>query len=135
MLATRDPIPLRTLIAAVALALAGTGVQAESACKGLEMAACEKAAECTWVESYARQDGIKVAGYCRTKSSQGATKAPPSGDVKRPAQEATKMPPAQQATKTPAQESVKTPAQEDPQKATDQAKPKDSKKKAKEETQ
>lgn len=126
MFMTKGPIALGTLATAVALALSGAGVHAESACKGIEQAACEKAAECTWVAGYTRQDGNKVAGYCRTKSSPGGTTASPQEDVKKPSQE---------GIKKPSQEDVKKPSQDDTKKAMDAEKPKDSKKKSAEDKQ
>jgi hypothetical protein len=45
-----------------ALALGSGSALAESACKGLEQTACEKAADCTWVGPYERKDGKQVSG-------------------------------------------------------------------------
>ena len=55
-----------------ALALGSGSALAESACKGLEQAACEKAADCTWVGAYERKDGKHVSGYCRGKGGAAA---------------------------------------------------------------
>jgi len=95
-----------------ALALGSGAAAAESACKGLEQSACEKAADCIWVGGYQKKDGKQVAGYCRTKSAgaaagdkagaAGATSAAPTG-AKTPA-----APAAPSATGT-AKEKAKMP--------------------------
>jgi hypothetical protein len=57
------------LIAASTLALGAGSAQAESACKGLEKAACDSKSTCAWVGGYTRKDKSKVSGYCRSKPS------------------------------------------------------------------
>ncbi|MFT5135969.1 MAG: hypothetical protein ACI9XU_000906 [Arenicella sp.] len=52
--------------------LASSGVNAASACKGLDDAACGSAASCGWVNGYERKDGKKVSSFCRTKSGKKA---------------------------------------------------------------
>ena len=59
-------IPAFTLTVSLALF---TGSAAAGICKGVEKSACSTDEMCSWVESYARSDGAKVRGYCRTKSS------------------------------------------------------------------
>jgi hypothetical protein len=60
------------IAAGCALAFGSGTALAESACKGLEQRACEKAADCIWVGGYEKKDGKQVSGYCRTKSTGGA---------------------------------------------------------------
>tara|TARA_B110000285_G_scaffold214998_1_gene260922 strand:- start:1182 stop:1436 length:255 start_codon:yes stop_codon:yes gene_type:complete len=50
--------------------LASNGVNAASACIGLDNAACGSAASCGWVQGYERKDGRKVSSFCRTKSGK-----------------------------------------------------------------
>ena len=61
---------LGALAAAASLALGALPAHAESACKGLEKPACEKKANCYWVDPYSRKDGVKVSGHCRTKATK-----------------------------------------------------------------
>ena len=70
MFMRKGQVALGTLITALALTLAGTSAQAESACKGLEKGPCEKNAACSWVDSFTRKDGVKVSGHCRSKPTQ-----------------------------------------------------------------
>ncbi len=71
----------------VAAALVGTPIvsSAESACKGLEQAACAAKASCSWTNSYTRNDGKQVSGYCRTKPGgtkvKASQEAPDSGQI------------------------------------------------------
>jgi len=60
---------LGALVAGAALALSALPSHAESACKGVEKPACGKKADCYWVDSYTRKDGVKVSGHCRTKAT------------------------------------------------------------------
>ena len=46
---------------------------AESQCKGLENQACERKADCSWVDGYKRKDGKQVSSYCRATSKQSTT--------------------------------------------------------------
>lgn len=65
------------IIAALVLPFTITETQAQSACKGLDQAACGKNTSCSWVNSYKRQ-GKTVNGYCRMsgkKASKPAKKA------------------------------------------------------------
>ena len=66
---------LGALFASVALTLGAASAQAESACKGLEKAACEKDSSCTWVDGYKRKDGVEVDAHCKGKPT-------PSGEKK-----------------------------------------------------
>jgi hypothetical protein len=69
------------LIAVVCTLAVGSGTAlAESACKGLEQGACEKAADCIWVGGYEKKDGKQVSGYCRSKSTGGAAE-PKAGEA------------------------------------------------------
>lgn len=56
----------------LALGLFSTPAQAVSQCKGMPSAACGKAGNCTWVNSYKRKDGKKVNGYCRKKPGKSS---------------------------------------------------------------
>jgi len=67
-------IALGTLIAAIALALGAASAQGESACKGLEKAACEKNSSCTWVDGYKRKDGVEVDAHCKGKPTPSGEK-------------------------------------------------------------
>ena len=81
------------IAAGCALALGSGAALAESACKGLEQGACEKAAECIWVGGYEKKDGKQVSGYCRTKSGGGVAgdkKGEKDAGAKTPAKPATK---------------------------------------------
>lgn len=49
--------------------------QAASACKGLNDSACASAQSCSWINAYARKDGKKINGFCRTKSKSSTKKA------------------------------------------------------------
>ena len=62
--------------AGLAALLASSAPAFASECKGLEQPRCESNESCSWVDSYQRKDGIKVAGHCRVKS--GKKKAVPS---------------------------------------------------------
>lgn len=55
--------------------LASSGVNAASACKGLDSAACGSTSSCGWVNGYERKDGKKVNSFCRTKSGKKAKAA------------------------------------------------------------
>jgi len=68
------------IAAGFALALGSGAALAESACKGLEQGACEKAADCIWVGGYEKKDGKQVSGYCRSKSPGGAAE-PKAGEA------------------------------------------------------
>jgi hypothetical protein len=68
------------IAASCALALGSGAALAESACKGLEQGACEKAADCIWVGGYEKKDGKQVSGYCRSKSTGGAAE-PKAGEA------------------------------------------------------
>ena len=69
------------LIAVVCTLAVGSGTaRAESACKGLEQGACDKAADCIWVGGYEKKDGKQVSGYCRSKSTGGAAE-PKAGEA------------------------------------------------------
>ncbi len=57
---------------------------AESQCKGLEKNACERKADCSWVEGYKRKDGKKVSSYCRSASKKSTSNSTPKKkDVKK----------------------------------------------------
>ena len=71
----KGPAIFGALATALALTLGAVSVQAESACKGLEKGKCEKSASCTWVDSFTREDGVKVAAYCRGKPTSSGKKA------------------------------------------------------------
>ncbi|ESQ17219.1 MAG: hypothetical protein N838_23950 [Thiohalocapsa sp. PB-PSB1] len=59
------------VVAATAAALAILQAPASATdCKGMEKKQCESNANCTWVDSYQRKDGIKVDGYCRGKGGK-----------------------------------------------------------------
>jgi hypothetical protein len=62
--------PVAALAVTLSVALGGNLAVAESACKGLEEAACGKKADCGWVKGYARKDGVKVSGHCRTNKGK-----------------------------------------------------------------
>jgi hypothetical protein len=64
-------IGITTAALAAALLLgAQTGATAAE-CKGMEKAACERAAaQCSWVDPYTRKDGVKVNGHCRKKPAK-----------------------------------------------------------------
>lgn len=47
-----------------------TAAKTASACKGLEKAACETNAACTFVPATTRKDGRNVKAYCRTKPTR-----------------------------------------------------------------
>ena len=76
MKTTKGPAILGALATALALMLGAVSVQAESACKGLEKGKCGNKASCTWVDSFTRKDGVKVAAYCRAKPTSSGKKAP-----------------------------------------------------------
>jgi hypothetical protein len=61
------------LAAAVFAATFAVGVQAESACKGLEKRQCEGKGDCTWVDGYTRKDGVKVASYCKSVGNRSSS--------------------------------------------------------------
>ena len=67
MLRRKGAVALGTVVLALTLPFGALSVRAESACKGLESAACKKNDNCTWVESYARKDGTKVGAHCKSK--------------------------------------------------------------------
>jgi hypothetical protein len=66
------------LALAFALSCGITSVQA-AACKGLEMGSCQNNGDCSWVKPYERKDGVKVAGYCKSKPKRSGK----SGDTKK----------------------------------------------------
>ena len=70
MIGRKSSYPLGAFIAGIALAFAVLPALAASACKGLEEQSCEKSAECSWVDTYTRKDGVKVSGHCRAKPSK-----------------------------------------------------------------
>ena len=60
---------LSTLALVVGLAFAGSAA-AESACKGMSQSKCKANEACSWVGGYITGKGVKVASYCRNKSSK-----------------------------------------------------------------
>ena len=60
-------------LASSVMMAAAAPLQAQSACKGLEKAPCEKKEACTWVDGYTRKDGAKVSAYCRAKGGKKKT--------------------------------------------------------------
>lgn len=65
----------RRFTALFALAvLAAFSSQVNAACKGQSEDACSTDASCAWIGSYERRDGVKINGYCRTRSG-GKTEA------------------------------------------------------------
>jgi hypothetical protein len=104
-LGTRTRSAAAALIAVgCALALGSGTALAESACKGLEQAACEKASDCVWVGGYEKKDGKQVSGYCRSKSTGGAAepKASEAAGTKAPDKsKATSSAPATDKAKQP----------------------------------
>ena len=79
MLRRKSAIALGTVVLALTLPIGVLSVQAESACKGLESAACKKKDNCTWVEAYKRKDGAKVGAHCKSKPKKSGK----SGDKKK----------------------------------------------------
>ncbi len=67
-----SPINTVTTTALAAALLLGMQAGAMAVeCKGMEKAACEKAAaQCSWVDPYTRKDGVKVSGHCRKKPAK-----------------------------------------------------------------
>ncbi|WP_157726375.1 hypothetical protein [Imhoffiella purpurea] len=63
----------RTVLILLAAVMAPAPVLAESACKGLEKAACETKSSCNWVNGYTRQNGTKVSGHCRSSPKKKPT--------------------------------------------------------------
>jgi hypothetical protein len=57
------------VVAVGAIALGQTEISqaAGSECKGLEQAACESKASCSWVRSYKTSKGTEVSAFCRRK--------------------------------------------------------------------
>ncbi len=56
------------------LSLSSFAVNAESACKGLEEAACKQSTSCNWISGYTTKNGNAVSAYCRSagnKQKQG----------------------------------------------------------------
>jgi hypothetical protein len=72
MLRRKIVTALGTFALALILPFGATSLQA-AACKGLEMESCQKNDSCSWVKPYERSDGVKVAGYCRSKPSKSGT--------------------------------------------------------------
>lgn len=68
----------------MAVGLAGSALAADSACKGLAKSGCAAKDSCSWVDGYTTKKGVKVASYCRAKSSksQGAGEANKSSKAK-----------------------------------------------------
>jgi len=52
-----------------------SSANAASACKGLELSACETSQSCGWVNGYTRKDGREVKAFCRAKSKRSVTKS------------------------------------------------------------
>ena len=46
---------------------------AQSACKGLEKAACDGNSSCSWVSAYETKTGKQVKAHCRSKSSKSTS--------------------------------------------------------------
>jgi hypothetical protein len=70
----------RTLIMFALLALSSgfsATASADSVCKGLAQAVCEKNASCRWVQGYTRNDGVKTKSYCRISKSTSQKKISP----------------------------------------------------------
>ncbi len=59
------PLPI-----ASTLALTSFAANAESACKGLEEAACQQNAACKWISGYTTKNGNTVSAYCRSTGSK-----------------------------------------------------------------
>ena len=70
---------LRTLcLLATFLPLSATAQPSQ--CKSLAQTECLASGSCTWVDSYTRSDGRKVAAYCRTvPKKKSASSAPTPG--------------------------------------------------------
>ena len=64
------------LSAALVLAVGLPSAAQAAEWKGMSKSKCEKAEQCTYVNSYKTKSGNKVAAYCRNKgkSSSGSTK-------------------------------------------------------------
>jgi len=78
MLGKKSVTALSTFALALTLPFGATSLQA-AACKGLEMGPCQKDDSCSWVKPYERKDGVKVAGYCKSKPNRSGT----SGSTKK----------------------------------------------------
>jgi hypothetical protein len=78
MFGKKPVVALGAFALALALSSGVTSVQA-AACKGLEMGACQENGDCSWVKPYERKDGVKVAGYCKSKPKRSGK----SGDTKK----------------------------------------------------
>jgi len=65
---------------AVVLASQSTAFAAE--CKGMEKAACEGQASCSWVDGYTRKDGVKVSSHCRKKGGKKSSSSSSSSSSK-----------------------------------------------------
>ncbi len=78
---------------------AAPAAAADSACKGLDQAACAAAAGCGWTNEYTRKDGKTVAGYCRKAGKEGAaaTTGAPAPTPAAKAPPVTAAPPAAKA--------------------------------------
>jgi hypothetical protein len=70
MFGRKTTLTLSAIITSAALAFGAGTLQAASQCKGLDKGACERNAECSWVDSYTRKDGVKVSGHCRSKGGK-----------------------------------------------------------------
>ena len=66
-------------LAAAALLAVLQGPAAAADCKGMEKARCAGSDACVWVDSYKRKDGVKVDGYCRSKSKKKSGSSGKSG--------------------------------------------------------
>jgi hypothetical protein len=79
MFEKKPVVALGALALAFALSCGATSVQA-AACKGLEIGACQKNGDCSWVKPYERKDGVKVTGHCKSNPKRSGK----SGDTKKP---------------------------------------------------
>lgn len=69
MLKMKSVTAFGTVALALTLSFGATSLQA-AACKGLESGPCQKNDNCSWVKPYQRKDGVKVAGYCKSKPNR-----------------------------------------------------------------
>lgn len=70
-------MPVTLFASALMMTLSWQPANAESACKGLEQAACTANAECRWQEGYTRKDGVVVSSYCRSMPKKKDSTAQP----------------------------------------------------------
>ncbi|PID75069.1 MAG: chromosome partitioning protein ParB [Deltaproteobacteria bacterium] len=62
------------LVVTVVFSLVFSSTAMAVECKGLSKAKCEKADDCSWVNSYKTKTGSTVEAYCRSKPTTSAQK-------------------------------------------------------------